>query len=67
MSTIVINVDDKSSIKLFIDLARKLHYKARVLTADEKEDFALCSIMDERLTEPSLPVESALDILSPIK
>src|SRR2546423_461654 len=48
MSTIVINVDDKSSVKLFLDLARKLQIKARVLTDEQKESWALLSMMEER-------------------
>ena len=64
MSTILINVDDKSSAKLFLDLARKLHFKARLLNDEQKEDWALLSMMKERSEEPSLPVESALSILS---
>jgi hypothetical protein len=67
MSTIVINVDDKSSAKLFLDLARKLHFKAKVLTDAQKEDWALLSMMESRSKEPSLPVDSSLDILRKIK
>ena len=67
MSTIVINVDDKSSVKLFLDLARKLNFKARLLTEGQKEDLALLSMMEERSNEPFLPVESTLKILSAIK
>ena len=62
MSTIVINVDDKSSVKLFLDLARKLHFKATVLTEQQKEDWALLSMMNERSEEPSLPIESTFKI-----
>ncbi len=64
MSTILINVDDKSSAKLFLDLARKMHFKARLLNDEQKEDLALLSMMKERSEEPSLPVDSALSILS---
>ena len=67
MSTIVINIDDNSSVKLFLDLARKMHFKARVLTEEQKEDWALLSMMEERSKEPSLPIESTLKILSKIK
>ncbi len=67
MSTIVINVDDKSSAKLFLDLAKKLRFKARILTDQQKEDWALLAMMASRDKEPALPVESALDILSKIK
>jgi hypothetical protein len=67
MSTIVINVDDKSSAKLFLDLAKKLRFKARILTDQQNEDWALLSMMESRDKEPALPVQSALDILSKIK
>lgn len=64
MNTIVINVDDKSSAKLFLDLARKLHFKARLLTEEQTGDLALLSMMKERSREPSLPVESVLKVLN---
>ena len=67
MNTIVINVDDKSSVKLFLDLARKLNFKAHLLTDGQKEDMALLSMMEERSNEPSLPVESTFKILSKVK
>jgi hypothetical protein len=67
MSTIVINVDDTSSVKLFLELARKLNFKARVLTEKQKEDFALLSMMEERSQEPSMPVDSTFKILSKAK
>ncbi len=63
MSTIVINVDDKSSAKLFLDLAKKLHFKASVLTEEQREDMALWSMMKDRENEPTVPVEKALEIL----
>ncbi len=66
MSTIVINVDDKSSAKLFLDLARKMNFKARLLTEGQKEDLALLSMMGERSREPLLPVESTLNILKAV-
>jgi len=67
MKTIVINVDDKSSAKLFLDLAKKMHFKSRVLTDQQKEEWALLAMMDARDKEPALPVESALDILRKIQ
>ncbi len=63
MKTIVINVDEKSSAKLFLDLAKKMHFKARVLTDRQKEEWALLAMMNAREKEPELPVESVLDIL----
>lgn len=67
MSTIVIDVDDKSSAKLFLDLAKKLHIKARILTETQKEEFALLTMMNERDSEPTLPAASALAILKKVK
>ncbi len=67
MSTIIIDVDNKSSAKLFLDLAKKMHFKAKVLTDEQKEDLALLSIMEERKNEVSLPVEGTLEILRKIK
>jgi hypothetical protein len=64
MSTIVIDVDDKSSAKLFLDLARKLQLKAKIMTEQQKEDWALLSIINDRSNEPSLPIESTLAILT---
>jgi hypothetical protein len=64
MSIVMIKIeDDASSIKLFLELARKLRYKARVLSDEQKEDVALLKMMDERRKEPSLPVESTYKIL----
>ena len=63
MSTIVIDIDDKSSVKLFMDLAKKLHFKAKVLTDAQKEDWALLHMMEKREGEQLMPIESALGIL----
>lgn len=67
MNTIVINVDDKSSAKLFLDLAKKLRFKARVLTEEQKEDLALLAMMEERSKESPLAIESTLKILRKAK
>lgn len=67
MSTIVINVDDSSSAKLFLDLARKLHFEAKVLSDAQKEDWALLSMMGSRKDEPSVPIGDTLDILKKVK
>lgn len=63
MSTIVIDVDDKSSVKLFLELAKKMQFKAKVLTETQKEDMGLLALMNERSEEKTLSVDSALSIL----
>ncbi len=67
MSTVVIEVDDKVSLKLFMDLAKKLQLKAKVLTETQKEDFALLSMMEQRKNDESVDVNSTLELLSKIK
>ena len=64
MSTIVIDIDDKSSVKLFMDLAQKMHFKVKVLTEAQKEDWALLQMMEKREGEQLLTIESALSILN---
>ena len=63
MSTVVIDIDDKSSVKLFMELAKKMHFKARVLTETQKEDAGLLTLINERIDEEPLSVDSALSIL----
>ena len=48
--TILIDVDDKPSEKLFLDLARKLNCKARVLTDAQKENLHLGRLMETEKT-----------------
>lgn len=67
MSTVILDVDNETSAKLFLDLAKKLHFKARVITDQQKEEWALLAMMESRDQETALPVESALDILCKIK
>lgn len=67
MSTVVINIDDNSSVKLFLELAKKLHFKAHVLTEAQREEIGLVTLMKQRSKEPSLPVESAYKILKKVK
>ena len=61
MDTILINVDDKSSVKLFMELAKKLHFKARVLSEEQKEDWALLSMVKYIMV--SLDFLESLDII----
>ena len=56
MKTLVINVDNDSSAKLLIDLAKKLHFKARILSDQQKEDAGLLAMMEERKKEKTVPV-----------
>lgn len=67
MKTIVINVDDDSSVKLFLGLAKKLRFNARILSEEQKEDMALLTMMKERSKEETLPVKSAYAILKKVK
>lgn len=67
MKTLVINVDSDSSARLLIELAKKLHFKARILSDQQKEDAGLLAMMEERKKEKTTPVTKTLDILRKIK
>ena len=67
MKTLVINIDDESSVKLFLQLAKKFRFNARVLSEEQKEDMALLTMMKERSKEEPLPVKSAYSILKKVK
>jgi hypothetical protein len=67
MKTLLINIDDDSSLKLFVELAKKLHYNTHILSEQQKEDAALLSIMMERSKDEPLPLKSAYTILRKVK
>jgi len=67
MKTLVINIDDDSSVKLFLGLAKKLRFNARVLSDEQKEDIALLNMMNKRGKEEPLPVKSTYAILKKVK
>lgn len=67
MRTLVINVDTDSSAKLFIELAKKLHFKARILSDEKKEDAGLLAMMEERKNDETIPVSKIYDLLRKTK
>jgi len=67
MKTLLINIDDDSSLNLFVDLAKKFHFNTHILSEQEKEDAVLLSIMKERKKEEPLPLKSAYSILKKVK
>ena len=66
MKTVVINADD-SSAKIFLELARKLKFKALILNEEAKEDAVLLSIMQQRKHEELTPVSKTYEILRKAK
>jgi hypothetical protein len=67
MKTLLINIDDDSSLKLFVVLAKKFHFNTHILSEEQKEDAALLSIMHQRSKEEPLPLKSAYTILKKVK
>lgn len=67
MKTLVINVDDTSSAKIFMELAKKLHFKARILSAEQEEDAGLLAMMEERKHHATVPVSKTYEILRKAK
>ncbi|KAF0237207.1 MAG: hypothetical protein FD181_2131 [Prolixibacteraceae bacterium] len=50
MKTIIIEGSDISNIKLIVELAQKLNFKAHILNSEEREDFALGNAMAQEET-----------------
>ncbi|MHB8258912.1 MAG: hypothetical protein ACYDCN_01615 [Bacteroidia bacterium] len=67
MRTLVINVDTDSSAKLFVDLAKKLHFRARILSDEEDADAGLLAMMAERKDDEIVPVSKTYHILRKVK
>lgn len=63
MQTIVFNVDNSCSAQLFIELAKKLKFKARLLSDTQKEDIAFLGMMEERKHEPAQPISKTYKLL----
>jgi len=67
MKTLMINVDNDSSVKLLMELAKKLHFKARVLSEEQKEDAGLLAMMEERKGDETMPVSKIYEQLRKVK
>lgn len=67
MKTLMINVDNDSSLKLLMDLAKKLHFKARVLSEEQKEDAGLLAMMEQRKYDEAIPVSKIYEQLRKVK
>jgi len=67
MKTLVISVDSESSVKLLMQLAKKLRFKARVLSAEDKEDAGLLAMMEEAKRDEKVPASQIYAKLRKIK
>ena len=67
MRTLMINVDNDSSVRLLMELAKKLHFKARVLSQEQKEDAGLLAMMAERKDDATIPASKIYEQLRKVK
>ena len=67
MKAIIINADTDSSVKLLMDIARKMNFKARILDKEKMEDAVLLALMNQRKQEASEPVSKTYDLLRKVK
>lgn len=67
MRTLMINVDNDSSVKLLMELAKKLHFKARVLSEEQKEDAGLLAMMEDRKDDETVPASKIHEQLRKVK
>ena len=65
MKTVIVNIPEKEE-SFFLSVLQKFRFKSRVLSAEEKEDRALLSLMYERENEETIPVETTHRILDKI-
>ena len=63
----MINVDNDSSVKLLMELAKKLHFKARILSEEQKEDAGLLAMMEDRKDDETVPASKIYEQLRKVK
>jgi len=64
MKTLVVKIENDSTLKLLSMLAKQLGLEPTVLTDKKKEDIALMRAIDEGMKSEKLPVSSAYKILN---
>ena len=62
MKTVIVNVPEKKE-DFFLSLLKEFHYKSRVLTEEEKEDFAIAKWINEGLESDDVPEEEVFKTL----
>lgn len=63
MKTLIINIDNNSTLKLLSDLTKKLGLNPKVLSDKKKDDIALIRAIDEAMVGEKLPVRTSYTIL----
>ena len=63
MQSVVVNIDSKKEFEFFLEFIRKMGFKSKILSAQEKEDIALLKIMEQRKDEENFPIKTTFDIL----
>lgn len=64
MKTILLEGNDLSNMKLILELAQKLNFKAQILNSEDKEDLALGNAMVQEETGEYISVDDLLKELS---
>jgi hypothetical protein len=63
METVIVSGKDKSSMKLLLDLAKKLGIKSKPLSKQEIEDWLLAKKIEEGLKSETVSKESVVKAL----
>jgi hypothetical protein len=64
MKTIILEGSDLSNMKLIVELAQKLNFKAHILNLEEREDLALGNAMVQEETGEYITSDDLLKELS---
>jgi hypothetical protein len=63
METVIVSGKDKSSMKLLLELAKKLGIKSKSLSKQEIEDWLLAKRIEEGLKSDTVSKESVVKVL----
>ena len=63
METVIVSGKDKSSMKLLLDLAKKLGIKSKPLSRQEIEDWLLAKKIEEGLKSETVSKNSVVKVL----
>jgi hypothetical protein len=64
MAALVIESEDASELKLVMEVLRKMRIRSRLLSASEKEDFALGFLVNEAARGKKVPRERIMKKLT---
>ncbi len=63
MENLLINTKNKTDLKLFTDLAKRMGLKYKIIAEEDKEDLAMGKLIEKGMKTKSVPKSNILKIL----